>query len=217
MVVPDAIDVEYIKKFKEFILKRVEAGERFALCIGGGKTSRRYQQALTNIGNTDVTDNHWMGTLTCTYNAHLIRLAFKPYSYKETIDKLDKIKEVDDSPIVVIGAEAPGHSSDFDAVVIAELLGAKRIAILSNIDYVYDSDPKFNPEAKKFEDIEWNTYLSFIPEEHAPNMSVPIDPVAARRARDNDLEVATMKGSDIESLEKYLDGDDSFVGTRVHN
>jgi len=43
----------------------------------------------------------------------------------------------------------PGWSTDYDAVIMAKNISADAIINMSNIDYVYDSDPKKNRNAKK--------------------------------------------------------------------
>ena len=37
LIVPEAIDTEYLIQFKEFVLKHVDQGEKFVIICGGGK------------------------------------------------------------------------------------------------------------------------------------------------------------------------------------
>lgn len=215
IVVPDGINVEYLKAFRDLIHKRVALGERFAIIVGGGRTSRTYQQALTALGITDEDTNNWLAIHALRVNCELVRMAFGKHAYKHVINTLSLIETVDDSPVVIVGAEEPGHSTDFDAVKIATLVGAQKLAILSNIEYIYDSDPKKNPDARKFDEITWKEYRSYIPESFAPNQSTPIDPVASALADTYALEVAMMNGTNLDNFEAYLEGR-PFLGTRVH-
>jgi uridylate kinase len=85
---------------------------------------------------------------------------------------------------------------------------------LSNIDYVYDSDPRKNPDAKKIEKISWADFRKLIPEEWDPGLSSPFDPVAAKEAQSLGLEVAIIYGEKLQEFSNYLD-DKPFVGTVI--
>jgi uridylate kinase len=108
----------------------------------------------------------------------------------------------------------PGHSSDFDAILMAEESGALTVINLSNIDYAYDKDPNKYPDAKKIEKISWSEFRKLLPEKWEPGLSSPFDPIAAKHAQDLGLEVVIMNGSNLENLSNYLDGK-NFLGTVI--
>ena len=110
----------------------------------------------------------------------------------------------------------PGHSTDFDAILMAESSGAKRIINLSNIDYVYDKDPRRFPDARKIERVTWKEFRALLPEPAAwvPGLNAPFDPVAAKRASELSLEIAIMNGNNLEHLKNYLEGKE-FMGTVI--
>ena len=83
----------------------------------------------------------------------------------------------------------PGRSTDFDAVLLAKGCGAKTVVNLSNIDYVYDRDPRVNPGAKKFEKINWNDFRKIVGSKWSPGANVPFDPLAAKEAQKLGLSV----------------------------
>ncbi len=87
---------------------------------------------------------------------------------------------------------------------------------LSNTDYVYTDNPHTNPDAVKIEDITWADFRQIIPEEWAPGLSAPFDPVAAKVAEHDNIEVAQINGLKLAHLRDYLAGR-PFVGTRIHN
>ena len=98
--------------------------------------------------------------------------------------------------------------------MIAKNLGATRLVNLSNIDYVYDSDPKQNKNAKKIEKISWADFRNIIPKEWDPGLSSPFDPVAAKEAEALGLEVAIINGAHLEEFSNYLDNK-PFIGTVI--
>jgi uridylate kinase len=118
------------------------------------------------------------------------------------------------SPIILGGGWKPGFSTDYDAVVIASRTGAKRILNLSNIDYVYDRDPKKSKRAKRIPHISWRNYRKIIPRRWTPGLSTPFDPVAARLAERLRLEVNILGGKSISNIRACLLGT-SFKGTSI--
>ncbi len=213
IVVPDMPNGDFIKEFKDIILNFVEKGKKFVIIVGGGKTCRRYNEALSKATTVTNEDLDWMGIYTTRLNAELIRLSFGDKAASEIVTDPNTIKNFDNDIIIGAGWQ-PGNSTDAVGVMIAEELNTKKIINISNIDYVYDADPKLNPEAKKFENISWAEYRSYISSVWKPGMNVPFDPVASEKAEKEGMQVAFMSGQDLKSLENYLEGK-PFIGTTI--
>jgi uridylate kinase len=218
LIVPEEIDINFLKDFKDLIVAQVEEGKRFVIDTGGGRTCRKYQNAAKEIVDASKEDLDWIGLTVNNVNAQLVRVIFGKDACKKVFHDLTE-KELKDKitehPIVIGGALEPGHSSDYDAVLAAQTVGAKKIINLSNTDYVYDSDPKINPDAKKIEKISWTEYRNIIPKEwtHA-GLNTPFDPIASELAQREGIEVAIMNGKPIDNLKNYLDGKE-FMGTVI--
>ncbi len=213
MVVPDAPDPEFIVSFRELILRHVATGKRFIIIVGGGKTCRVYQNALSATIDTKTEDLDWIGIYSTHLNAQLVRMSFGSYAPEDIITDPSAVSSL--SQKVIIGAGwKPGCSTDMDAVLTAEEISAKKVINLSNVSYVYDSDPKTNPNAQKFEEVSWSQYLTFIPKDWTSGMNTPFDPVASQKAQELGLEVSFIAGRDLESLDNYLNGK-KFVGTVI--
>jgi len=214
MVVPDVPNSEFILNFKNIILNYVEQGKKFVIIVGGGKTCRRYQSALSEVIDAKAEDLDWMGIYSTQLNAQLVRLSFGDKVADQVVVDPNDIKKYNDKNIIIGAGWKPGCSTDTDAVLVARELGAKKIINLSNIDYVYDSDPKLNPNAEKFENLAWDKYRSFISATWKPGANTPFDPIASEMAEKEGMEVAFISGHDFKSLKDYLDGK-SFVGTTI--
>jgi uridylate kinase len=213
LIIPDEIDVRFLKDFKSLILAQVKKNKKFVIDTGGGKTCRKYQNVAKEISNPRDEDLDWIGIATNNLNAELLRVIFGKDAYHKVIYDLSQKFSLEQS-IVIGGAYEPGHSSDIDAVLAAKTINAKKIINLSNTDYVYDSDPKKNPNAKKIEKISWTDYRNLIPKEWNPGLNTPFDPIAAKEAETLGLEVVIMNGKNIENLKNYLDNKE-FVGTTI--
>lgn len=213
LIVPDGINTDFLAHFKTLILDKVQRGFSFAIITGGGKTARRYQDAANVVKSLSQQDLDWIGIHATRLNAQLLRNIFVGYAHPQVI-KNPTIDIEADEPIIIAAGWQPGCSTDYDAVLIAKNLGARRLVNLSNIDYVYTADPNKNTNAKKIEKISWAEFRKLIPTEWDPGLSSPFDPIAAKEAETLSLEVAVINGAKLEEFSNYLDSK-PFVGTVI--
>jgi uridylate kinase len=213
IVVPNVPDSDFINIFKSLILEEIKKGKRFVIIVGGGKTCRNYQEALSKTISATTTDLDWIGIYATRLNAELVRMSFGDIAASEII--LDPSVLINISHPVIVGAGwKPGWSTDYDAVMMAKQTGAKKIINLSNTDYAYDKDPKKYPEAKKIEQISWTEYRKIIPKEWNSGLNTPFDPIASQIAEEAGMTVMTMNGRNIENLKKCFNGE-KFIGTVI--
>lgn len=213
LIVPDGIDTDFLTHFKTLALKKIEQGFSFCIIAGGGKTARRYQDAAHAVTPLSRTDLDWLGIHATRLNGQLLRNIFAGYAYPHVIKNPTSDINADE-PILIAAGWEPGYSTDYVAVLMAKNLGARRLVNLSNTDYVYDSDPKKNPDAKKIEKVSWPEFRKIIPDHWDPGLSSPFDPVAAKEAEALGLEVAVINGTHLNEFSHYLDGK-PFVGTVI--
>lgn len=218
LIVPDQIDTTFLSSLRELIEEEATiSGRRFIIITGGGRTARKYADSAKEVSELDNEDLDWLGIHATRLNGHLLRTIFKDIAHPVMITNPDDILDVPKSAKLIVGAGyRPGSSSDLQAIRIASRVHAKRMVNLSNIDYVYTSDPKQDKNAEKIEDITWEEFRKLIPEKWDPGLSSPFDPVAAKEAQALNIEVACIDGGNMDSLKKYLSGD-TFIGTRIHN
>lgn len=213
LIVPDQIDTDFLKRFKALILEKVQRGYSFVIIAGGGKTARRYQEAANAVTPLSRQDLDWIGIHSTRLNGQLLRNIFVGYAHQQVI-KNPTIDLDAEEPIIIAAGWQPGCSTDYDAVLMAKNLGARKLVNLSNIDYVYTEDPRKNPDAQKIEKIGWTEFRKLLPETWDPGLSSPFDPIAAKEAETLGLEVAIMNGAKLEEFSNYLDGK-PFTGTVI--
>ncbi|HEY4503129.1 MAG TPA: UMP kinase [Candidatus Paceibacterota bacterium] len=213
LIIPEEIDMGFLKSFKELILSHVAKGKKFIIITGGGKIARKYQAAAKELSNPAEEDLDWIGIASLKLNAELLRVVFGKDAHDKIIADLTEPLQFN-TPILIGSAYEPGHSTDWDAVMAAKNIGAKKMINLSNIDYVYDSDPRQNPNAKKIEKTSWAEYRKIIPKEWTSGLNSPFDPTASEVCEKEGIEVAIMNGKPIDNLAKYLNGEE-FQGTVI--
>ena len=147
-----------------------DLGVEVGIVVGGGNIWRGRQSM-----NIDRTAADYMGMLATVINALavseslisegadavvLTSLAItgigEPFNFKNADRYLKEGK------IVVFGGGTgnPYFSTDTGASLRAVEIGADALLLAKNIDGIYDSDPKVNPNAKKFDEITYDEYVS---------------------------------------------------------
>jgi uridylate kinase len=218
LIVPDQIDTQFLTSLKELIaFETSQQGRRFIIITGGGKIARRYAEAAKQVSDLDNEDLDWLGIHATRLNGHLLRTIFKDIAHPVMITNPDDVLDVPSSAkLIVASGYRPGASTDLRAIQIAQRVHAKKVINLSNIEYVMTADPRTTPDATKIEDITWEEFRKLIPEKWDPGLSSPFDPIAAKEAQALDIEVACIDGANIDSLRKYINGQE-FIGTKIHN
>lgn len=214
LIVPDQIDVEFLKIFTNTIKEYVAQGMRFVISPGGGKTARKYQNIAKEISKPSNDNLDWIGITSCRLNSELLRALFGDLTDDSIIMDPHNISNTN-KPVLIGGSWKPGNSSDLAAVICAQTVGAKKVINLSNIDYAYNKDPKKFPDANIIKESSWPDFRAILPKEWDPGLNAPFDPIAAKKAEELGLEVVIMNGKNIENLKKYLNGEE-FVGSVIH-
>lgn len=212
LIVPGDIDIAFLKAFRAFILRRA-AKDRFCIITGGGRTARNYAHAAKAVAHLHGEDLDWLGIHATRLNAHLIRTIFRDVAHPRIVKNPTEPPAFTEDVLVAAGWR-PGCSTDYDAVLLAEKIGARQVVNLTNTDYVYDKDPRAHKDAKPIKEISWADFRAMVGDAWDPGMNVPFDPVASKHAAKLGLEVFIVNGKDIANLGKVLDGK-RFTGTVI--
>ncbi|HLC44823.1 MAG TPA: UMP kinase, partial [Patescibacteria group bacterium] len=116
--------------------------------------------------------------------------------------------------ILVAAGYKPGRSTDWVAVKLAQHYGAKKVINLTNIDHVYDRDPRKSRNAKPLKNISWTIYRKIAGSRWSPGLSLPFDPVASKLAQSEGIEVDIINGKKLQQVQRALEGK-AFKGTRI--
>ena len=183
-------------------------GVEVAIVVGGGNFWRG-----RSSGKMDRTRADHMGMLATTINSLALadaleqlgvtarvqtaiemRQIAEPYIRNKAVRHLEKGRVV----IFGCGTGNPFFSTDTAAALRAAEIGADVIFKATNVDGVYDCDPKVNPEAKKFETLSHHDVLSL--ELHV------MDSTAASLCMDNNIEILVFNLNDPENIVRAVLG-----------
>ncbi|MFH1849647.1 MAG: UMP kinase [archaeon] len=209
MIVPAEIDAGFLADLRKLVREYVARDFRFVLYIGGGNTARIYQKAIPGISQRD---QDMIGIAATRLNAELLRSMFADIARAEVVyDPTARIKFSE--KVIIAAGWKPGWSTDYDSVLLARNLGISEVVNMTNVDHVYDRDPK-QPGAKAIKSLGWDSYLKISGTEWRAGMHLPFDPVASKEAGRLGMRVIIMKG--LSNFRRYLDGK-SFIGTVIGN
>lgn len=202
------IDFDKVLEVCKSVKKCVNMGVEVAIVVGGGN----FWRGRTS-GKMDRTRADHMGMLATTINSLALadaleqlgvtarvqtaiemRQIAEPYIRNKAVRHLEKGRVV----IFGCGTGNPFFSTDTAAALRAAEIGADVIFKATNVDGVYDSDPKKNPEAKKFDTLSHHDVLSL--ELHV------MDSTAASLCMDNNIEILVFNLNDPENIVKAVVG-----------
>ena len=210
IVVPDDIDTNYVKKFKQLILQNLKK-YNFIIIVGGGKYARKYQEAGKKL-NVKTEKLDWLGIGISQNNAWFINYVFDAKTPEKIHLHPEKVNF--SKPIQVAGGWKPGWSTDYVATQFAVKNNIDTVINLSNIDYVYVKDPNKYISAKKKKELNWADFQKIVGTKWKPGMNAPFDPIATKIAKANNLTVVCMNGKKLANISSFL-RKKPFIGTTI--
>ncbi len=209
---PDTINFQFLKSFRNFILKRLD-NNRFVIVAGGGRASRAYQEAAAKVTRVTDEDKDWLGIHATRSNAHLLRTIFRDVSDPVVLDKRWKVRHLR-YPVTIASGWRPGWSTDYIAVQLACDFKISEVVIAGKPAHVYNKDFTKHSDAAPFYELTWRAYRKMVPVKWKPGAHAPVDPVAARLADKKGIEAIVVGGADLKNLSSLLTGHE-FIGTVI--
>jgi len=209
------IDNEVLHRLGDTIKQVVDMNIEVGIVVGGGN----FWRGRTSEGMDRVTADH-MGMLATAMNALALsdaleqagittrvlsaiemRQIAEPYIRKRAIRHLEKGRVV----IFACGTGNPFFSTDTAAALRASEIEADIIFKATNVDGVYDRDPRIHAEAVRYDTISHDEVLQ-------RNLGV-MDATAAALCRDNSVSIAVFNMKDPENIIRMAKGE--RIGTIV--
>ena len=195
----------------------VDAGVEVAIVVGGGNIWRGVTGAKRGI---DRATADYMGMLATAMNCLALQDAIEkqgidtrvqttiqitqiaePFIIRKAIRHLEKGRVV----IFGCGTGAPYFTTDTAAALKAAEIKADVLLLAKNVDGIYDSDPKTNPNAKKFDRI---SGIDFIKRE-----LTAMDTTAVSLCMTNKMPVIAFGLNEKDSIKRAVMGED--IGTVI--
>ena len=202
------IDFNYCLNICNKIKKLYDRGFSIGIVVGGGNIWRGRNNTYIDSSLADK-----VGILSTTINCLILNAPFNElnvdsvvlnsFETEKIVDKISKEKvlsAIDDKKIIIFGGGTGevGCSTDTAAALRAIDINADYIVKLTNVDGVYDKDPKVYSDVKRYEEITFNEVLQ-------KDLKV-MDKEAFIICKENDIPIIVMNVNDLEKLEYSLKG-----------
>ncbi|HOQ76139.1 MAG TPA: UMP kinase [Thermoclostridium sp.] len=209
------IDQDILNKISSYIKEAHDMGVDIGIVVGGGN----FWRGRSSTGMDRTTADH-MGMLATVINALAlqdslegkgvptrVQTALEMPRVAETYIRRRAIRHIEKKRVVIFacGTGNPYFSTDTAAVLRAAEIEAEVILLAKNVDAVYDSDPKQNPNARKYDRISFMDVLN-------QRLGV-MDSTATSLCMDNNIPLVVFSIREPENIIKVLNGDN--VGTFV--
>jgi uridylate kinase len=155
---------DYYNTFKQYsdVLINLTNNVQPIVIAGGGSIARLYINFARKLG-LDEASLDLLGIAISRLNAKLLIASLGNYAYPDVPMSLDDIgRFVESNKIIVSGGLHPGQSTNATSALIAEKTGASEFINATDVNGIYDSDPRKNNNAQLFEKIEVNKLLNML-------------------------------------------------------
>jgi len=212
LICPNGYDFDFLKKFKKLAESYIKKNYKFIIICGGGKLARNFQEIASKSSKLDNEELDWLGIYATRINAHIVKSIFGKCAEESVVS--DPTKKLNFKRNVLIASGwKPGWSTDYDAILLAKNFGVKEVINMSNVDFVYDKDPRKHKDAKKIEKMSWANFRKLIGSKWTAGLNAPFDPIAAKEAQKSKMKVSII-GKDLNNLKNLLEGK-KFKGTVI--
>lgn len=209
------LDFDRVLEICESVKKCADMGVQIGIVVGGGNFWRG-----RSSGKMDRTRADHMGMLATTINSLALADALEQVGAEVRVQTAIEMKQIaepyirqrairhlDKGRIVVFGCGTgnPFFSTDTAAALRAAEIDAEIVLKATNVDGVYDSDPKQNPNAVKYHEL---SYLNVLND----GLKV-MDSTAASLCMDNNLPILVFSLDDSDNIVRAVSGED--IGTIV--
>ena len=205
------IDPAFVSELAQEVKQAKDEGWEICLVIGGGNIFRGMAGAAQGM---DRAQADYMGMLATVMNAQAMQSALEQLGVPTRVQsavQMDQVCEpvirrraerhLEKGRIVIFaaGVGAPYFTTDSGAALRAAEMRCDALFKGTSVDGVYDSDPKKNPQAKRYDSVTYDRVL-------ADNLKV-MDASAVALCRDNNIPIVVFSIREKGNLARVLAGE----------
>ncbi|MFO7796876.1 MAG: UMP kinase [Promethearchaeati archaeon] len=210
------------KKITEFcdLVKENKNYDAIIIIVGGGIIAREYLNFIRKY-----TQNEALADLVGIYfsqiNAKLLISYFKDLAYPLVPKNIDELSvALLSKKIIIMGGLQPGQSTTSVALEVAEFIKAKQTIILTNVNGIYNKDPKKHKDAKLLEHLNYSELSEIILKESDINQAAAgeyriFDAVSLQILKRSHLKVQIGSGLDLSKFQELWLGNIQNIGTVI--
>jgi uridylate kinase len=208
-------DREYLGQLGDLLLG---LGKEMPLVVttGGGRTARDYIRLGRDLGLTEVELDE-IGIEVTRLHARVLAGRIGPPCPPHPPSSIAQaVHELAHASPVVLGGTEPGHTTDGVAALLASRLRAARLVNATDVDGIYDRDPRTHTDARRIDRLSWPEFRATV---HASTtgeagQNFVFDRLGADTLARASVPLLVVTGRDLPNLEAAIRGA-PFHGSRV--
>lgn len=182
------------------VLKKIDSEHEMILAVGGGKFVKNYFSRVRKYLDNEKME--WIGIELMKANA----LFFSYLLAKQPIFNIEAVS----GPCVLSGIK-PRRSSDANAAEAAARIGADLLIKATDVDGIYDEDPK-TKNAKKYDHLSFEELGKFV-SKTSPGKYGVLDPVAIEIIKKFRIKTIVINGKPPKNILQAINGKN--IGTII--
>jgi uridylate kinase len=195
-------------------IKKINEVYQPVIVTGGGKIARFYIDLSRSLG-CDESGLDLMGIQVSHLNAKLLISGLGDHSFPLTPINLDEISTaILTDKIVVTGGLYPGQSTNATSALIAEKIKARKFFNATDVEGIFNVDPRNHPTAKMFKSIGIKECISLLKLENSMAGTYDLmDLISLKVIERSNLQTFVFKSS-IENINKIV-LENEKIGTEI--
>ncbi len=198
------------------LLREVGRTTPLVVTTGGGRTAREYIRLGRELHLTEFELDEIGIEVTRLHARLLAAVIGAPTPAHPPTTVALAVHELSRSSPVILGGTEPGHTTDGVAAMIAARIRAARLVNATDVDGLYDEDPRTHPDARRIGRTRWPEFRRRV---HAATsgeagQNFLFDRLGADTLARAGIPLSIVHGRDLANLEKAIRGR-AFVGSRV--
>ncbi len=210
----EGISVEWIRRVAGVLREAHSEGDKWVVVVGGGVAARVFIEAARKLG-ADETKCDEIATEVTRIHAALFIEALGEKAYPLVVKNVDELRAALVSRgIAVAGGFWPGQSTFAVASYCAETAGAERVIVATDVEGIYNKDPKTHRDARIIPKLTYSELRNMMM--GSPQLAGEyklIDNVGLSILERSGIKLAMVDGRNVENIKRaILDG---YAGTIV--
>ncbi len=149
------------------LIKKI--GEHYQpIVVTGGERIARFYINLSRDMGLDEAGLDLTGIMVSHLNAKLLISGLGNFCYPTTPKNLEEISlALVSEKIIITGGIYPGQSTNATSALIAERTGAVKFFNATDVEGIYDSDPRINPNSRQYNTIDVKKCIDMLRNENS--------------------------------------------------
>ena len=210
-------DTSKVKELSNILQNNVIYDVSVIVC-GGGILARKYINAYRHFRNNEALCDI-IGIEVSRINARILLGAFGEKSYPNIPRNMEELaKALLTQKLIIMGGIQPGQSTTSVALEVAEYSMIDHVVILTDVNGIYDKDPKRHKDAKLLDTISPNRLRSIILNENNQALAGEyriFDLVSLQILKRSNIKVTLMSGQNLQEFKRFMNGSKDILGTVI--